>query len=212
MSKSVQYTVGTFLAISAFLGTTGPAYSQQVIRWDVNRAVLAGSGCQKDVDAFIIEAGNDVAVVFSNLGVELADRYAPLAARKTCMARIAASVAKGLYIGTLTQNVSFGVSKSFGSEAGVGVMSSFAGYRLPPLNVSIGRNRRADGDIQTASRRDDFLVNGRGMCNRNIPVMYQAQLTASGSRSTINDFVITQIDGLDVRFEATAGVYTCPIR
>lgn len=200
--------------VTSMLAATMPAAAQnfggQTIHWDTDNAVLGGSGCRKDVDAFIMEAGNDVSIVFSNLGVELADQYAPLQARKSCLARIGARIANGYYVGTLSQNVSFGIVKSPNSEATIGVRSNFAGYNLPPLNVKVGRNRRASGEIETASREDDFIVMGRRWCGRNIPVTYQAQLTAAGSRASIYDSVISQIDGLDVRFEATAGLFVCP--
>lgn len=196
------------------LGYSAPGFAleaaQQVVQWDADRAILAGTGCQKDIDAFILEAGNDVSVIFSNLGVDLSDQFAPMAARKSCLARIPARVSNGYYIGTLTQAVSFGVIKSRNSQATVGVNSTFAGYRLPALNVTVGRGRIANGEIEQASRSDDFLVHGRGFCRRNIPVMYQAQLTVAGQRGSHLESVITQVDGLDVRFEATAGYFICP--
>ncbi len=214
MSRIRTSTIRTMLACTALAGISVPAYAQdlggQTIYWDATNAVLGGTGCRKDVDAFVMEAGNDISIVFSNLGIELADQYAPMQARKSCLARINARVANGYYIGTLTQNVSFGVVKTLNSEATIGVRSNFGGYNLQPLNVVFGRNRRASGEIQTASRQDDFIVQGRGYCGRKFPVSYQAQLTAAASRASMQDSVISQIDGLDVRFEATAGLFMCP--
>lgn len=214
MGRIGKNTMMAMLAVTVLSGISIPVYAQdfggQTIYWDTTNAILGGTGCKKDENAFVMEAGNDVSIVFSGLGVELADQYAPMQARKSCLARIRARVANGYYVGTLTQNVSFGVVKSTNSEATIGVKSNFAGYNLPALNVTLGRNRRANGEIQTASRQDDFIVHGRGWCGRRIPVTYQAQLTAAGSRATIYDSVISQVDGLDVRFEATAGIFMCP--
>jgi len=200
------------LALVTLMNLAPTAYSQQTIAWDAQGAILAGTGCAKDVDAFIMEAGNDLSIVFSNLGVELSDSFAPLAARKSCLAKVAARVASGYYVGTLEQKVSFGIVKSYNSEATVGVSSTFAGYRLAPLNYTLGRSQRASGEIQTAYQTDDFMVMGRSNCGRSIPPVYTAQLTAAGRRARVNDSVFTKIDGLDVRFEATAGIFRCGVR
>ncbi len=54
-------------------------------------------------------------------------------------------------------------------------------------------------------------VMGSRWCRSNIPVLYRAQLTSAGRRDSLHESVIAQIDGLDVRFEATAGLYVCPL-
>jgi hypothetical protein len=63
------------------------ALAQQSVQWDVAspQTIIAGSGCQKDVDAFASTNGNDLAVVFTRLGVDLPGGGTPaLADRKNC--------------------------------------------------------------------------------------------------------------------------------
>src|SRR4051812_49172499 len=123
-----------FSVVSLSLATLATADDEGgAIRWDVTspRVVIAGSGCQKDVDAFATENGDDLAMVFPVFGVTLpGGSSSHLADRKNCAVRIPAEIGKGYYIGRLTQRVSYGVTKSKNATGSVATRSSFFGFNV----------------------------------------------------------------------------------
>lgn len=204
------------LATLSFAGTANAA--PPAVTWSTSGSsfVIAGTGCQKDVDAFASTNGNDLAIVFTNLGVDLPGSGASnqLAARKTCAVRIPASIAKGLYIGQLTQQFTYGVTKTAGSNASVATMSTFFGFGVSPYAWSVPQGVDLNEPLMTQTRVDKFLVNTpwyQGWCNPNRPLqgLYQANIAVSGQRNSKWEDLIVFVDGLDLKYEVLAAVYTC---
>jgi hypothetical protein len=195
------------------------ASAQQVIRWDVYspRTVIAGSGCQKDVDAFATENGNDLSVVFTNLGVDLpGGGGSRLADRKNCSVRIPAEIAKGYYIGELTQRVSYGVTKSAGSQGSVATRSTFFGYNVSPYTVVVPYGTHINNPLMVQSRVDRFQVNTRpdwvrGFCapTRNPQGLYSANLAVAGQKDSRFEDLLMFVDGLDLKFEVLTRFVQC---
>ena len=153
---------GALVSMAVLAGAQ--AYAQQSVVWDVDspQTIIAGTGCQKDVDAFASANGNDVAVVFTRLGVDLPGGGSPaLADRKNCAVRIPAMIAPGYYIGTLTQRLSYGVIKTAGSSGSVATRSSFFGFNVSPYTVNLPFGYAANQPLLTNQREDQFLVRTR---------------------------------------------------
>jgi len=218
MNKKILTTAAGVAAatVLASFSTTASAAPPAVV-WDdsSSRVIVAGSGCQKDIDAFVQANGSDIAVVFTNLGVNLPGNgtLRQLADRKACTVRIPAEIAKGLYIGELTQQFTYGVTKTHGSSGSVATMSTFFGFNVSPHTWRVARGA-LNSPLATQVRTDQFLVNTpwyQGWCNpnRSLKGLYQANIAVTGQRDNSWEDLILFVDGLDLKFEILAQVYTC---
>jgi hypothetical protein len=194
-----------------------PAYAA-VIEWNTDAAVVEGSGCQKDVDTFVIASGNDVSVVFSNLGFSLTDGNG-LVGNTLCSLRIPAKIQAGLFISELDQSMLYGVVKSPGSEGTLRNRARFFGIPLfsPDLNFLRGRN---ENDPQKVERRKDrFSSRGPGngrdwvaaWCKRERPLRgaFDAQIKVRGRRDSQQENLIVFVDGLDLRYDVVSQLQGC---
>lgn len=215
MNLSTKWSLATLMALAPIT-----SFAQQTTKWDVGpSAILAGSGCKRDVDAFMTEAGNDLAVVFTELGVVLPGNASPvLAGRKTCLVRVGATVAPGYYIGNLTQRLTYGVTKTPRTRGSIATQSTFFNYRVDPYTVEVPYNRAINAAILTNSRVDRFLVSTRpdwyqGFCARNRAPkgIYSANIAVSGQKDSAREDLIMSVDGLDVKYEVTAGPVQCQL-
>ena len=78
------------------------------VAWDTDRAVLAGSGCAKDVDSFVASTESDLSIVLTGFVLDLNGFSGQvLAARKTCLLRIPARIPTGYYVSKLTQKINY---------------------------------------------------------------------------------------------------------
>jgi hypothetical protein len=206
---------------SAALLGAGAAYAQQSVVWDVNspQTIIAGTGCQKDVDAFASANGNDLAVVFTRLGVDLPGGASrTLADRKNCSVRVPAAIAPGVYIGTLTQRISYGVIKTAKSSGSLATRSSFFGFGVSPHTVNLPFGYAANQPLLTNQRVDQFYVHTqpdwvRGWCSpsRAPRGFYQANIAVQGQKSTAQEDLIMFVDGLDLKYEVGAALVRCQL-
>ena len=195
------------------------AFAQQSVQWDANRAILAGQGCVKDVDAFITENGNDLSIVFTNLGVNLPGGGSRvLAARSSCIARVPATIAPGVYIGKLSQTISYGVTKTARAVGSVATRSTFFGFNVSPHTVNLPYGRQMNSPLLQESRQDLFSVQTTpswysGWCspNRAPKGLYQANLAVSGQKDSANEDLIMFVDGLDLKYEVVASLVKCQL-
>jgi len=201
--------------ISSFAGTASAQVAS--VTWEINKPyVIAGTGCVKDVDAFVAANGDDLSIVFTNLGINLPGGgfTNQLADMKTCLVRVSASIAKGLYIGQLTQTFTYGVTKSANTHGAVATRSTFFGFPVSPLPFSLPAGVAEDQPLLTQTRTDNFLVNTpwwTGWCNpnRSLEGLYQASIAVAGQRDNSNENLILFVDGLDLKYEVVAALYTC---
>lgn len=195
------------------------AYAQQSVQWDATRAILAGQGCTKDVDAFITENGNDLSIVFTRLGVDLpGGGSSSLAARSSCVARVPATIAPGLYIGQLTQSISYGITKTARTVGSIATRSTFFGFNVSPHVVNLPYGRSMNSPLLSEQRKDLFSVQTQpswysGWCSRNRAPkgLYQANIAVSGQKDNANEDLIMAIDGLDLKYEVVASLVKCQL-
>jgi hypothetical protein len=197
------------------------AYAQQSVQWDVNSpsTIIAGTGCQKDVDAFASANGNDLAVVFTRLGVDLPGGGSTLLAdRKNCVVRIPATIAPGIYIGQLTQRLSYGVTKTSGSTISLATRSTFFGFNVSPHAVNLPFGSSVNQPLLSTARVDNFSVQTApswysGWCSRNRAPrgLYQANIAVSGQKTNSSEDLIAFVDGLDLKYEVVASLVRCQL-
>lgn len=208
------------LVVIGFSFSTG-AFSQQSVQWDVRspQTIIAGSGCQKDVDAFASTNGNDVAIVFTRLGVDLPGGGSQsLAERKNCSLRIPATIAPGIYIGQLVQRLSYGVIKTANATGALSTRSTFFGFDVSPYTVTLPYGYSLNRPLMTQQRVDRFDVRTtphwfQGWCARNRAPrgFYQANIAVSGQKSHRYEDLIMFVDGLDLKYEVGASLVRCQI-
>lgn len=197
------------------LATIAPAFAQNTIKWDTNRAVLQGSKnqggfseriCAKDSDTFLIGNGDQLTVILTNLGVQLPSGDFALTARANCRLAIPVEAARGRYAADLEQTVTYGLVKGSGSSVSVAVKSTFFGYPVNPLNKLYRFGTVQNIPLETATRTDRFLVDTRPgswwyrWCGVTPRGVYTADLAVAAEKANAYEDVQASIDGLDVRF------------
>lgn len=197
------------------------AIAQQAVQWDVGspQTIIAGSGCQKDLDAFASSNGNDLAVVFTRLGVDLPGGGSPaLADRKNCSIRVPATIAPGVYIGQLAQRLSYGVIKTSNTTGALSTRSTFFGFDVSPYTVTLPYGYALNRPLMTQQRIDQFSVRTtptwfQGWCSRSRAPrgFYQANIAVSGQKSHRYEDLIMFVDGLDLKYEVSTALVRCQI-
>lgn len=188
-------------------------YSQQIIQWNYNGGANAlGSGCNNG-DTDFIEAGNEMSVIFSNLGVELSGwAGGKRLAKKTCRLIIPTKVRAGYYMAKLRQTMTYGYNRTAGTDGKISVVSKFydqaAGYIL--RNVPTPGKDLWDEPWLEAQTSSNWLVRP-GWCRRSDYMgNFKANLSVTGYRRSTNQDIVIQIDGHDIRFDAMGTPLLCP--
>lgn len=222
MNKVVSLALAAS-AISSIASADGAS-----IIWDTNRAISGGNKqvggfsqpvCVKDVNTFFIDAGNTLSVLLTDLGVALPSGDNALTGRANCRIVVPVEVARGRYLGDLTQTITFGVVKGSGATARVSANSSFFGYALPVLSRGYGWGPIVNSPLEQASRTDTFRINTpsasgwfRAWCfGRQPRGIYTSNLAVGIEKNNMFDEAQLAIDGLDVKFEVRPGALAfCP--
>jgi hypothetical protein len=204
-----------------FFGLTLPslAFSAQSVEWDVYGTIMGGSGCVMNYDAFVSANGNDLAIVFTRLGVDLPGGGSSiLAGRSACSIRVPARIAPGIYIGKLDQRVSYGVVKTPYTRGSIATRSTFFGFPVSPYTVNLPYGISMNSPLFVQSRQDLFSVRTTpswyyGWCSRNRAPqgLYQANIAISGQKNNRNEDLIMFVDGLDLKYEVVAGTVQCQL-
>lgn len=177
------------------------ALAQQTVEWDANSSRALGNGCPNGSVAFIA-AGNDVTVLFSELGVDMpSGGGAALQETKNCTIVIPAQVARGLYLADLSQNLNYSVMKTAGSEGSISTQSVFFNNAVSPVSAyhPRGEYQQPARDVNL-SRTDTFVVSApvwsRFWCGmaRSLRGNFQSRIRVSGSRDHFGEGILMVAD------------------
>lgn len=192
------------------------AAANQVIEWVVDRAGVAGSGCNLN-DTYVIEGGDQVSIIYTGLKIELDDRYdTSLAARKNCTVVIPAKVKQGWYIGKLEQTLMYGYTRNNDNSSGsVSMTSRFFNYLAGRISEQIPGHARGESRYNvpqtSATSETYFSVESDRWCKyrNDYEGNYVGSLSITANRETIYDGIVVGIDGQDIKFEAVGHGYVC---
>lgn len=204
----------TWSLVLGSLAVATPSFAG-TISWNADQAIALGSGCNnrdmsRPMDTFFLANGDDVSVVFSGLGVNLPGGSGlPLSDRKNCSIRIPARIANGWYVGQLTQTLSYGVTKTAGSQGAISTRSTFFNVPASPFRISYNYGSSLNRPLETSRRVDNYLVYAPSLC-RSPAGIFKSDLSISGQRRSDWEDLILVSDALDIRFEAVAGLVLCP--
>ena len=190
------------------------------IKWNYNdKGFAIGTGCNskegsyREVDTWIIEAHNDLSIIFSGLNINLDDSYKRVA-RTTCKVRIPTLVRKGYYLADLHQTLTYGYTRTTSNSGGdIQLSTSFYNQRAGRFDIEIPHNDPDDywDGYGVAEKTSSWLVSSRRCSKKNAyRGMFQANLTASGWRGDLEGSILIQLDGQDLRFEARGEPLLCP--
>jgi hypothetical protein len=202
--------LGALAADAPVSPSDGAPYTMQ---WDVYSpsAIIAGTGCQKNVDAFGWTNGNDLAVVFTNLRPNLYESSAALVDRKSCTLRIPGELAKGFYPSQITQRFTYGVTKTPPAEQEViALASTLFGFSIPPFTFVVPPAT----DSPLGERTDTFTPDSAWTAkwcapNRSLAGYYQANVADTVRRSSRDDGNWLYGEGLDTKLEALVTLAAC---
>jgi hypothetical protein len=210
--------LGWVCALAIFL-PSAPARSQTVApsaRWEKEAVLLGGTGCFLDVDTTVSTAGNDLNVIFSNLGVDLgAPSNANLSESRSCELKVPLTIRPGFYPDSWDQSLVFGARKTAGASASLVATGQVVGTNLPSPSVNLPAgtalavaSQKSDTVASTdvlAGLRSAFCRAGRG---ENLEVA--VRFTASGRRATVGDAVVAFGAQEDLRWSVRTSWKACP--
>lgn len=200
--------------IMATVITPHLAFGQtNTIVWNAGAAKLAGNGCAPGSVA-LIATGNDLTILFSELGVDLPQGIAqPQTDTKNCNIIVPATVSRGVYLAELTQRLNYSIQKTARSRGWIATQSVFFGHGLKPLRRDHLENAvispAEDVNIAIANT---FAVNTPGWCGQGGPIAGQfiSKLRTHGQKHGANEGFILVANDYDVRFEVSTAFRFCP--
>jgi hypothetical protein len=189
----------------------------QTVQWDADRATALGNGCPRDSYA-LIAAGNDLTILFSELGVVMpAGGGSALQEIKNCTIVVPAQVARGVYLADLEQSLNYSVQKTYGSEGRISTQSTFFNNPVSPIVRTHGQfEEQTPARDYNEYRVDSFLVNSpawRFWCgaSRALKGNLQTRIRSSGSRTSYDQGIELVANSQDWRFQVTASLQICSL-
>lgn len=142
----------------------------QTITYDIDHAVVSGTGCRKDVDAFLNASGNDLHLYATGIGVNLTGGESRLMDTKSCLIRIGVQIPVGTYIKSMKQKLTLEVLKTSGTTISASVRSTVGAQQVPTQSVTFGQGSSVNNPYFQSNRQETFLPNSPGynaMCSPN---------------------------------------------
>jgi hypothetical protein len=178
------------------------------VTWEPDSAVAAGTACSSGVDTFVIQNGNDVSMVFSNLGVSLG-HGSPLQGAGACSVRVPVSVTAGFFPSTVTQTYTYGVHRTSGGTGSLAVALRFLGIAVDPFPLSFvdgDAGAPSPGDHLTTSKSEHFDATSAWaahwcVAGRPASGVLQADWRATAQIATAADSISMFVDGLSLRYD-----------
>jgi hypothetical protein len=193
--------VGSVLVFGLLAGEA----SAQSFNWLPDEAEFKGK-CVRGRTAFAIAAGEDLSIVFSDMGDSLpAQSGRKLRINEGCRIKVPAVLEGGFYLGEFTQTVTYGFIKTAGSEATVKFKSKFFHQHVADILVELKHGVSGSVPLDFVSRSDLFTRHGAvwpGWCRRrDRRGNFVTDLDVKGRRDSDNETLIVFVDGMDLRFQ-----------
>jgi len=201
--------VRTYLLPLAALVSMQTGFAQSSVEW--SNATASGNGCPIGTSIVTVTPGGDeIAWTFDTFGFNLS--RGPATASLFCRLSASARIKKGLYLGRLTQEMTYGATKSArGSSLSVGAQSRFFGKNLPELIQEYPDGIEFDSPLQSAASSFDLepKLESEFFCDLPNPVgLFQSTLSAAG-RVTGSGTAALNIQGQNVTFRAITTWLDC---
>lgn len=217
MKQPVEKGLTRLVAAGAVVVTTAlasPASANDAgvpgaVTWDMTAVLMGGSACSKGVDAFVLQNGSDLSMVFSNLGVAL-DEGAPQVREAACTVQVGALVPPRLYPTSVTQSYDYGVTRTAGSTGTLLSSIRLLGIAIDPVPLTVS----ASGAHLVATRTDTWSTSSPWFAKWCAPTRptsgtLTASFRARASTATAADSIVLFVDGLGLRYDFSAVWQRC---
>lgn len=217
--------MGMHLALLASLTMT-LAYSRSAraaddVQYNIDDATWSGDGCHFAgdksglEDAWFLENGPDLAVVFTNLSGRQNDKSRRFERQSRCLFEVPFTIPEGSFIAEWTQSVQYGIVKPAGGKAKITIASKLKGARGNILaNLASYRREFKNKDtinspLEVAyTQRDKFVK--KSWCKRALTKFaLQSEINVSVARSPKGEETLLAVDGLDARLTIDPNVQSC---
>lgn len=210
MKNRSAFLVRIVPVVAAFISSVASA---QNIQWDGSKAIAVGSACSSTgnaPDTFFVAAGEDVAVIFTDFGIDLTGDDAESTAVHSCLVRLPITVAANVALAELTQQLHWGYSKDRGTEAQVFANGTFFGIPTKGIRAEVGKDVEGVESFLTEEAVDTFLhMRGRFCKTRPYKGLLSINLSLSARRRATDRNISVRIHGEDIRYEALATWVGC---
>ncbi len=203
------------LAVPAF--ADGGALIANPAVYDVDASVAAGTACSLNVDAWVSHNGNDVAMVFSNLGFVL-NGGAPTQTG-ACSVRLPVTVPANVFPDTVSQSFEYGgVSRTASATGSVQTSVRYFNSTIPAFGLTFDNSDAGSPTlpghlhvrVAHEERFDRTSAWFSRWCAHTRPISgaLQVDLRSLG-RAPNPDDALTMFDGVDLRYEFTTTWQSC---
>lgn len=192
----------SLLALALFATPRASLADDAGVTWNLTTAVAGGSACSIGVDAFILQNGSDLSMVFSNLGVALGPGAPQAEGEGACSVQVTAAVPAGIYPSSVTQTYQYGVTRTAGTTGTLAASVQFLGIAVNPLSLTVNTS----GTGLVATRTDTFDNHSPWFAKWCAPTrMTSGPLTASfrarATTATAGDSIVLFVTGLGLKYD-----------
>lgn len=193
------------------------AASAQNVRWKPEGIAANGTGCQLGENTALILAGEQMQIIFWNMGIYLpANSGLPLAQRKSCTVALGAEISRGYYAKGVKQSLRYGGLKSANASAAIAGQSAFFGLPLKPLTVNLEYGTPFNEVSAVVESEDGFLASAPGSAMWCLPGfnpsgLLTARVVAQGLRDSDAEDLLLSSHMYDLKYTATMLWDKCPI-
>lgn len=184
----------------ALIGLAQNSYGS-IINYHVERAIVAGNGCNAANSSVTVDEFGDLAIAHDNLAIVL-PAHGPdqsLAARKSCVVRVPVTIPRGYYIKSIQQQIMHGAAKSEGAEIRIASRATFSSDAVTPFTILLPRDEAIYADFMIDSRTDVFSDSRQRQkyCASDRPEeqMFQLNVVLSGTRNSVNEDLVSAAYG-----------------
>ncbi len=211
-SSGPKAWIQSFMVGCFFLGPLTTEASP--IIWNHNgRAQTKGSGCPAG-STEIITAGDEVSIIFSQMGVELSSQDQGKLARKVCRLIIPVKVNRHHYLASFHQNLSYGYSREKNTSGKIRVSSKYHREKAAQIVIPIPHPLEDPWQVPWAESQLDFhWPRRREHCQpRPYKTRFVVRMAIVAKRRRPNRQILIEADGFDLRLDTKGQVGHCPSR
>jgi hypothetical protein len=198
-----------FASSMLFVATWARTAQAQMVEWDIDAAIAAGSGCNAQgpfPDTFFSTAGDDVSVIFTRMGVDLTPASAENTAVHACLIRIPIVLDEDVAISELTQAVEWGWAKDLNTEVEVHTSATFFGRATARIDRYLGMSLEGVEAFRTDEVTNTFF---QPCTHRNHEGLYRLNMSIAGRRLNTSADLSVGIFGEDVKVNVAAVWVSC---
>ncbi len=181
------------------------------ITWNHNgRAQTKGSGCPRG-STEIITAGDEMSIVFSEMGVELGAQSTKRVARKVCRLMVPVKVNPHYFLRSFEQNLSYGYSREKQTSGKIRVTSKYNREKAAQILIPIPHPLEDLWQVPWAESKLDFHWPPRKEHCRREPykTRFVIRMAIVAKRRNPSRQIIIEADGFDLRLNTKGRIGRC---